>query len=183
MAQLFGLLGAEGLRVRGCLLTSWKSDPEDITGQVMLELWAPTFQLHHPGTATLGEPEVDAFQADAATRGFPTPPISSHATQEDRTKIAGIYDRYHRMLKALNSALTVDRAASGDGSWSTAGGLPGLGTNVQLPDTFFTTMTPDEQTRHVIRLMARAMSDVGATWVEAYVESADGVHRFRKLGP
>ncbi|HET9713317.1 MAG TPA: hypothetical protein VFP64_15595, partial [Pyrinomonadaceae bacterium] len=165
-------------------LTSWKEpDPEDIAGPVMLELWAPTFQLHHPGTAKLSEPAVDAFQADVATRGFPTPPISSHATQEDRTKIAGIYDRYKRMHKSLSSALTVDRAASGDGSWSTATGLPGLGTNVQLPDEFFTKMTPDEQTRHIIRLMARAMSDVGATWVEAYVEAADGVHRFRGLGP
>jgi hypothetical protein len=83
----------------------------------------------------------------------------------------------------MGSALTVDSAASGDGSWSTASGLPGLGTNVQLPDTFFTGMAPEQQTRHVIRLMARAMSDVGATWVEAYVEGADGVHRVAKLGP
>jgi len=164
-------------------LSSWKTDPEDIAGQVMLEIWAPTFQLHHPGAAALSEPEIDAFQTDVATRGFPTPPISSHSTIEDRTKIAGIYDRYKRMLKSLSSALTVDRAASGDGSWSTGTGLPGLGTNVELPDTFFTTMTPDEQTRHIIRLMARAMSDVGATWVEAYVEAADGVHRYRGLGP
>ena len=87
------------------------------------------------------------------------------------------------MLDSLDSALTVDRAASGDGSWSTGTGLPGLGTNVQLPDTFFTAMGPEEQTRHVIRLMARAMSDVGVKWVEAYVEGADAVHKFRKLGP
>lgn len=164
-------------------LSSWKRKLLDTTGHVMLELWAPTFQLHHPGTAELSDPAIDAFQTDVATRGFPTPPISGHATQEDRTKVAGIYDRYSRMLDSLKSDLTVDRAASGDGSWSTGTGLPGLGTNVQLPDEFFTKMTPEQQTRHVIRLMARAMSDVGATWVEAYVEAADGVHRFRELGP
>jgi len=164
-------------------LTSWDSALSNTLGHGVLELWAPLFELHHPGAASIGEPVITTFQAEVATRGFPTPAISSHATQADRTKIAGIYDRYRRMLKSMGSALTVDSAASGDGSWSTASGLPGLGTNVQLPDTFFTGMAPEQQTRHVIRLMARAMSDVGATWVEAYVEGADGVHRVAKLGP
>lgn len=82
----------------------------------------------------------------------------------------------------MDSPLTVERAASGDGSWSTGAGLPGLGTTVQLADSFFT-LGASERSRHIIRLMARAMSDIPKSWEEAYVEGADGVRQFRGLGP
>jgi len=80
----------------------------------------------------------------------------------------------HRLL--YRTGLTVDRARTGDGSWATGSGLPGLGNTVRLVDSFFT-LPSHRQIRHVIRLMARAMSDVGPSWVEAYVEAADGVGR------
>jgi outer membrane protein OmpA-like peptidoglycan-associated protein len=166
-------------------LTTWSSD-KDSLGHAVLELWAAPFKFNHPGTSGLNAAriaKITPFQTAVAARGFAVPGTSTHATQQDRSHAAGIYDRYSRMLNLLNSALTVDPAATGDGSWATATGLPGLGIKVQLADSFFTSLSNTEQARHIIRLMARAMSDVGATWVEAYVEGADGVRQFRGLGP
>lgn len=166
-------------------LAAWDAAALSGTGHLLVEAFAPLFQLQHPGTAALDatdRPRLIAFQTEVAGRGFPTPPIASRAQVQDRTRAAGIYDRLTRMHRRLSSPLTVDQAASGDGSWSAETGLPGLGTEVHLPNSFFA-LSASEQTRHVIRLMARAMTDVGATWVEAYVEAADGVHRIRGLGP
>jgi len=166
-------------------LATWSASGLADNGHSMLELFAPLFQLQHPGVALLDperRPVIAAFQAEVAGRGFPTPATSSHAEVQDRTRAAGIYDRFSRMLERLLGPLVVDRAASGDGSWAMAPGLPGLGSEVRFADSFFS-LSSAEQTRHVIRLMARAMADVGTALVEAYVEAADGVHRLRGLGP
>lgn len=167
-------------------LSTWDATGRAGVGHALLELFAPLFRLEHPGTVDLvgaDKSTIDAFQAAVATRGFPTPSPSRHARVQDRTRVAGVYDRLSRMYTTLKQPLAIGQATSGDGSWSTAGGLPGLGTSVLLADSFFTALTPAQQTRHVIRLMARAMSDVGGTWVEAYVEAADGVRLYRDLGP
>lgn len=166
-------------------LAAWNSVEFGGIGHVMLEAFAPLFRLQHPGTAALeatDRPRIVAFQTEIAGRGFPTPATSSHAQVQDRTRAAGIYDRLTRMHRRMSSPLTVDLATGGDGSWPSATGLPGLGSEVHLASNFFS-LSSSEQARHVIRLMARAMADVGATWVEAYVEAADGVHRIRGLGP
>jgi outer membrane protein OmpA-like peptidoglycan-associated protein len=166
-------------------LRAWSTDELGTLGHNMLEMFAPLFRLQHPGTSALDasdRPKIVAFQAAVAGRGFATPAPSNHSDVQDRTRVAGIYDRLTRMLDRLRTPLAVSRA-SGDGSWSAEAGLPGIGTDVRLPDTFFMSMTPVEQARHAIRLMARAMADVGATRVEAYVEAADGVHSLRGLGP
>jgi outer membrane protein OmpA-like peptidoglycan-associated protein len=167
-------------------LSTWNEPELGGLGHGMLELFAPAFKLRHPGTADFDDETkktVKSYQTDVAGRGFATPPISRRSRTEDRTRIAGIYDRLERMQWRLMTPIAVDRASSGDGQWSSEAGLPGLGTTVELADDFFTSKNPIEQTRHVIRLMARAMPDTGATWVEAYVEIVDGVHQFRGLGP
>jgi len=166
-------------------LTVWNPDRLGRISHTTLELYAPLFKLQHPGTEGLStgdRPVVEAFQREVAGRNFPTPPTARHAEVQDRTRTAGVYDRLSRMLEITDSPLVVDRAASGDGSWDTAPGLPGLGTGVHLADSFFS-LAATEQTRHVIRLMGRAMADVGTAWVESYVEAADGVHRVKRLGP
>jgi outer membrane protein OmpA-like peptidoglycan-associated protein len=166
-------------------LTRWRDDLKGGSGHGLVEVWAAPFHLNHPGNAGFNADKttrVQDFKTKLAGRGFTEPPAASHATTDDRTEIAGIYDRYKRMLELLDNALTIDRAASGDGSWSKAKGYPGLGTDVQLADSFFA-LKNEEQSRHIIRLMARAMSDIPGAWVEAYVEGADGVRHFRGLGP
>ncbi|HEX7333264.1 MAG TPA: DUF4157 domain-containing protein [Pyrinomonadaceae bacterium] len=165
-------------------LGSWTSGGG--TGHALVELWAAPFELNHPGNREFSDDKralVESFQKDLKARGYKMPPKSSHATTDDRTKVAGIYDRYKRMLQIMDSPLTVGRAASGDGFWSTGVGLPGLSTTVQLADSFFTTLSNSERTRHIIRLMARGMSDLPKSWEEAYVEGADGVRQYRELGP
>ena len=162
-------------------LAAWGTGWLGGLGHQILELYAPLFRLAHPGAAAL-DPPIVAFQAAVAGRGFPTPPITRNATQEDRTRLAGIYDRLTRMHRLLGEPLVIDRATSGDGTWSKGTGLPGIGTTVMLADSFFA-LAAEEQARHSLRLMARAMSDVGTTWVEAYVEAADGVRKLRGLGP
>ena len=165
-------------------LTTWTS--LGYTGHALIELWAAPFKLNHPGNTGFSAEKlakIVPFQKDLESRGYKSPPTSSHATTNDRTKVAGIYDRYKRMLKIMDSPLTVDQATSGDGAWSTAAGLPGLGTEVKLADSFFTSLSSSERSRHIIRLMARAMSDIPRSWEEAYVEGADGVRHFRGLGP
>ena len=168
-------------------LTAWdgaSTGPLQGLGAKMLELLAPLFQLSHPGVAALDNPpaSIAAVQTRVAASGFPTPAVATHATLNDRFRAAGIYDRFNRMHERLGAPLALARAASGDGSWGTATGLPGLGTQVSLADSFFT-LAPVEQPRHVIRLMARAMSDVGSTLVEPFVEGADAIHQFRGLAP
>lgn len=166
-------------------LGSW-DDPNTL-GHLVLELWTGPFKLNHPGNTGLNATDagrIAPIQTATAARGFTAPAPKTRATQEDRTRVAGIYDRLDRMHDTLSkNPLTIDPATSGDGSWSSAAGIPGLGTNVQLADSFFTSLSPVEQARHVIRLMARAMSDLGALWIESYVEAADAVHQYRKLGP
>jgi outer membrane protein OmpA-like peptidoglycan-associated protein len=153
-------------------LAAWSAGRLGHNGHAMLELFAPLFQLQHPGTAAIDasdRPIISAFQSAVAGRGFATPPVAAHADTQDRTRIAGIYDRLTRMHRRLHDPLVVARAASGDGSWSAASGLPGLGTQVQLADDFFTALTPVGQSRHVIRLMARALSDVGSSRIVSFV--------------
>jgi hypothetical protein len=167
-------------------LWTWNERKLGHVGHGMLELFAPTFKLQHPGTADFDDETkttLESYQTAVAGRGFAMPPISGRSRTEDRTRIAGIYDRLDRMQWRSMTPIVVERAASGDGQWSSEAGLPGLGSTVELADDFFTSKNPVEQTRHVIRLMARAMPDTGATWVEAYVEIVDGVHQFRGLGP
>ena len=165
-------------------LTAWTG--LGFTGHALIELWAAPFKLNHPGKKAFSAArlaKIEPFLKDLESRGYKSPPTSSHATTDDRTKVAGIYDRYKRMLKIMDSPLTVDLATSGDGVWSTAAGYPGLGTDVKLADSFFTSLSASERSRHIIRLMARAMSDIPRSWEEAYVEGADGVRHFRGLGP
>lgn len=154
----------------------------------MMEIFCPLFALSHPGINTTPrmEPRTEAivtsFHTDITARGFTIPPTRRRATTRDRTRVAGVYDRLYRMYRGLQQDLTVDEASTGDGIWSTASGLPGVGAAVSLPNDFFAWSTPN-QTRHIIRLLARALSDIESSLVESYVEAAEGVRRLRGLGP
>jgi hypothetical protein len=164
-------------------LSAWT--PNTGTARGLLEIYAPLFRLHRAGPAGLDPAwaaTAAAFQTEVAGRSFPTPALSSHATEDDRTRVAGVYDRLRRMYQVIKLPLTVAPAATGDGRWAPASGLPGLSASVELHDGFFA-LTPAEQSRHLVRLMARSMTDVPSALVEAYVEAADGVHRLRGLGP
>ena len=158
----------------------------DSFGHHMLELWTAPFQLNHPGTKGINADDkarIETFQKAIVAR-FTAPAITRRATQEDRTKVAGVYDRFTRMHETLHkSALTVMPSGYTDGTWSpTFSALPGLGTNVWLADSFFK-LSGVDQARHIVRLMARAMSDIPRSWEESYVDAADGVHQYHKLGP
>ncbi|MCP5116555.1 MAG: DUF4157 domain-containing protein [bacterium] len=164
----------------------------DSTGNgrhAMMEIFCPLFALGHPGLTTT--PRLNAnvravvtnFHTDIAGRGFTVPPTTSRATTRDRTRVAGVYDRLYRMYRSLRQDLTVGEAAGGDGTWPSAPGLPGIGATVALPTAFFKWSRLD-QTRHIVRLLARAaLPDVEEPLVESYVEAAEGTRRLRGLGP
>src|SRR5262249_54447348 len=76
-------------------LTAWHAPGLGNIGHELLELFAPLFLMHHPGTAGLGRsrfPIITAFQTEIAARGFPTPATSRHSEVQDRTRAAAIYD-------------------------------------------------------------------------------------------
>ncbi len=154
-------------------------------GHAMVELYAPLFGLAHPGPAGLpasDAPTILAFVSEVGGRGFVAPAPSDRARTSDRTRMAGIYDRLDRMHDAMGHDLAVGPSSAAQGQWSAASGLPGLGTSVLLPASFFG-LSRTQQVREILRMQARALADVGPAWVEAYVEAAEGVRRFRGLGP
>src|SRR5206468_8162386 len=70
-------------------LGAWDASRIGGIGHGMLEMFAPLFQLNHPGTAQLSStdrPVIVAFQTAVAGRGFPTPATTSRAEIQDRTR-------------------------------------------------------------------------------------------------
>lgn len=164
-------------------LSAWDARGRGRLGHTLLELYAPLFELQHPGEVGLDTGDiafVSAFQSEIQGRGFSLAAPSAHATQQDRTRVAGVYDRLTELMNALRVPLVIDRALSGDGSWIASG--TAAGATLLLADAFFALAAAD-QARHALRLAARARPNISTGWVEAYVEAAQVIGRYRQLGP
>lgn len=164
-------------------LTAWHSADFGGVGHLLVEILAPTFRIGHPDRLDTFQPAdrttLTTWRGEIAGRGFSAAPVTARSSTGDRTRVAGVYDRLSRMLDGFGRSLTVVRAPTGDGSWSSASGLPGIGTQVALPD--FTGVSAPAQVRHIIKLSARAVAD--PSLANAFVESCDAVHRIRGLEP
>ena len=85
------------------------------------------------------------------------------------------------MYKVVNQRkLTVTRGATE--SWGSQVAIPHLTQAVTVKASFFG-LSQVEQVKHLVRLMARARSDISAGFEEKYVKALDLIHTHRRLGP
>jgi hypothetical protein len=103
---------------------------------------------------------------------------------EERSKVAAIHDRYDQMYKAvLWQVLTVTKGPAGSDAWASHGAsLPRLGQTVTVGPAFFGLSAVDG-VKHLLLLMATAMSGISAALRPAYAEAADRIRLHRTLGP
>jgi hypothetical protein len=137
-------------------------DPAATFNIETMHLIAPTFGLTDPGT-------VAPF----------VPP-----TAQDKQKVAAIHDRFDQMYKGVNwRVLTITKGAAGSDAWGSRGAaLPRLAQAVTVGPAFFG-MTPVDRIKHLVRLMATAMSGISAPFVPKYVDALDQIRQHRRLGP
>jgi hypothetical protein len=131
---------------------------------------------------------ADSFEAEmqhriaslfGLTDPGPGPAYATVPTDADKVKIAGIYDRYHRMRQAVyQQAITVNKIAAGPDAWAA-----NLGTSVAVTAPFFA-MSPVDQVMHLVRLMLESMPDVPAVRRTAYAQGANQIRSNRGgIGP
>lgn len=130
-------------------------DPADNNSASLLHKISPHFTLTDPGAAA----------------PYPTAPVP-----EDRSKMAGMFDRYNRMMYAVYQR-NLDVHKSGVSRWQ-----PGIGTRIDLANAFFA-MGPEAATRFLLTLLIRADGTVPATLVNAYVEGANEFRTRWGAGP
>jgi hypothetical protein len=125
-----------------------------------------------------------AFAPDLTDPGADGSPRTTPPTEADKLRVAAIHDRFDQMYDVVNyRVLTVTRTAAGGAeSWGSQTALPRLNQSVTVAPTFFA-LTPVEQVRHLVRLMARARTDITSTFEEKYVDALDLIRRHRRLGP
>ena len=141
---------------------AWDTRSGDAFNIQTRHLLAPIFGLTDPGSAA----------------PFARP------TADDKPKLAGIYDRYDQMYKSVNwQVVTVNKGAAGSDAWQSHGAtLPRLGQIVTVGPLFFA-RTPVAQVKHLILLMATAMSGISPAFRQKYVDAIDAIRVHRTLGP
>lgn len=103
---------------------------------------------------------------------------------EDKSKIAGIHDRYDQMYKAVNwQVLTINKGPPGSDGWGGRGAsLPRLTQTATVGPSFFGLPAID-QVKHFIKLMATAISGISAGFRQKFVDAIDAIRNHRTLGP
>jgi hypothetical protein len=138
------------------------SEQGDEFNRETMHLIAPIFGLTDPGAAA----------------PFTQP------KEEDKEKIAGIHDRYDQMYKSVDfQVLTVNKGAPGSDQWGTHGAsLPRLKQTATVSPSFFALGAVD-QVKHLIKLMATAMSGISAAFRQKFVDAMEKIRVHRTLGP
>ena len=105
-------------------------------------------------------------------------------TADDKPKLAGIHDRFDQMYKSVNwQVVTINKGAPGSDAWQSHGAtLPRLGQIVTVGPLFFK-RTPVAQVKHLVLLMATAMSGISPAFRQKYVDAIDAIRLHRTLGP
>jgi outer membrane protein OmpA-like peptidoglycan-associated protein len=99
-------------------------------------------------------------------------------TVDDRTRLAGISDRYFRMREVLHSSpITLIRSSTGTEAWAA-----GLGSTVDVLPSFFA-MSEVDAVKHLILLMLKSMNDVPSALESLYVQGADKIRSSSSVGP
>ena len=129
--------------------------------------------------ATVFAPDLTDPGVDGAPRTSPpaAPPINT-----DKLRVAALHDRYSQMYSAVNQQpLTLTRVAPGTvEAWGSSGGV--LAQNFRVADAFFTLSRVD-QVKRLVKLMARARTDISFDFEDKYVAAIDLIRKHRKLGP
>ena len=112
--------------------------------------------------------------------GLTDPGAGPHFTSpvnDDKVKLAGIYDRYTTMMyQVYVNQVTVNKVAAGSEKWTF--GRP-ASVDLQLPMTG----SPVAQVRHLFELLVEATSGISAALRPSYVEAADRIRKKRGYGP
>lgn len=113
-----------------------------------------------------------------------TVPPFVQPTVVEKSKIAAIHDRYDQMYSTVNwQVLTVTKGAPGSDAWGSRGpSLPRLDQTATVGPTFFGLSLVD-RIKHLLLLMATAMSGISAAFRPKYVDAADQIRQHRTLGP
>jgi hypothetical protein len=129
--------------------------------------------------ATAFAPALTDPGPDGSPRTSPPAPVP---TNNDKLRVAAIHDRYSRMYTAVNQTpLTLTRVPPGTTeAWGSAGGV--LGQTVSVSDAFFTWSKVD-QVKRLVKLMARARTDISLDFEDKYVTAIDLIRKKRSLGP
>jgi hypothetical protein len=144
---------------------------------------APAWDTSQPGDLF----NIETMHHIAALFGLTDPGAAAPFVQpavEERSKVAAIHDRYDQMYKAVNwQVLTITKGPAGSDAWGSHGAtLPRLGQTVTVGPAFFG-LAPTDGVKHLLLLMATAMSGISAPLRPKYVESADKIRQHRTLGP
>jgi hypothetical protein len=109
-------------------------------------------------------------------RHFGTTVRSDRPRDRDRVVLAGIYDRFVTMGRALKKSLKVT-VSSGNTRWE-----PGPGDKVEVAPSLWRRSVRG-QVRMLLRRLATAAPDIRARLVSAYVELSDRFRQQRGEGP
>ena len=98
--------------------------------------------------------------------------------------MAGIHDRYNQMFKSVNwKVLTVSKGGPGSDAWGSHGAsLPRLNQTATVGPSFFGLSAVD-QVKHLVKLMATAMSGISVAFRQKFVDAIDAIRTHRSLGP
>jgi hypothetical protein len=101
--------------------------------------------------------------------------------RDDKLKLAGIYDRYDKMMwQLLDRPVTINKVPAGADVWGFSSAGPAT---VTLTPAFSAIGSPVDQVRRLYELLAASAPGVTAALQPSYVEAADRIRRRRGYGP
>jgi hypothetical protein len=104
-------------------------------------------------------------------------------TARDRERMAAIHDRFSQMYATVDSrALTIVVSAAAPEGWHAQARIPRLQPSLTVAPAYLGLAAPD-QVLYLVRLMARARSDISAPFVAFYADGLDRIRHRRGLGP
>jgi hypothetical protein len=101
----------------------------------------------------------------------------------DRERLAAIHDRYSQMYDTVNrQVLTIVVSATVPEAWSPQAQIPRLAHNLTVAPAYLA-LAPPQRVLHLLRLMARARSDISGPFVDFYADGLNRIRTRRGLGP
>jgi hypothetical protein len=139
-------------------VAQWNADQEWQAG--LMHLISPHFGLTDPGD---------------------TSPFRVTPVETDKWIMAGVYDRYEKMMRAVyQTPIDIKKFPVGLGRWA-----PGMGPSVEIGNPFFDPgLTLFDRVKYLLTLLIKsAPGTIPSSRVNAYIESADVFRKGRSVGP
>lgn len=134
-------------------LAGWDADDE----------WAATVTHEMVGAIGLTDPGASPFATAPKT--------------EDKVKIAGMWDRFTQMMRAVYMTSIEIKKAGGADKWAAA-----MGPKVELGAAFFG-MSVEDGVKHLLKLLILSQGKVPAALINSYIEATDIIRKNHSTGP